>query len=545
MHGTTPQSQGPWIRRTTGAPAGATLPAALRAAVQAVLRAALSRGLGVLAGTLGALLAVALCTACERGRSLVDDTSDPTGPRGTLGYEPPPPAGGATAPTEPDTVYATAAINQPGFTIPANFLGLSFEAWDATDQARLKDPVLPKFLKNLGPGILRYGGSTADQQCWNPTTRTVCPAGGPTLINSDFTNIAAFSRATGWPVIYTVNLVGLIPDTAAAEVQALVAAGGNSLLAVSIGNEPDQYVTQGLRSSGWGYADFQNEWESYANAINARASNVKFSGFDGCCALGTSWLNAFVGAEDSRLVIAGHHLYPTFNGAAPGTTYYPSIPNLLSQFTENRVISDVQQLYHADGGRLPLRITESNSVGGSGLAGVSNVYASSLWAVAHMFTLAENGAVGINFHGSFSGGNYEPVSGGSGSYVAHPLYYAMLLFHDAAQGQTIPVSVTTHRNVMVHSALASDGTLRVVAINNEANTNVQVRITPGRTFRSAGTLRLTGPSLDATSGVTYAGTAVGSDGTWTPGTYSPVYTTGGVYAVSVPASSIAVVTLVP
>ena len=153
--------------------------------------------------------------------------------------------------------------------------------------------------------------------------------------------------------------------------------------------------------------------------------------------------------------------------------------------------------------------------------------------------------VGINFHGSFSGGNYEAVSGGNGSYVAHPLYYAMLLFHNAAQGQTIPVSVATHSNVMVHAALGPDGTLRVVAINNEAATNVQVRITPGRTFRSAGTLRLAGPSLDATSGVTYAGASVGSDGSWVPGTYAPVYTTGSVYAVSVPASSIAVVTLVP
>ncbi len=545
MLGTTPQSQGPWIRRTTGAP----LPAAARTVFQAVVRAgvqaARSRGLGALAGTLAALLAVVLCTACERGRSLVDDTSDPTAPRGTLGYEPPPPSGGAAAPTEADTVYATPAINQPGFTIPANFLGLSFEAWDATDQARLKDPVLPKFLKNLGPGILRYGGATADQQCWNPTTRTTCPAAGPTLINSDFANVFAFSRATGWPVIYTVNLVGLLPDTAAAEVQALAAAGGNSLLAVSIGNEPDQYVTQGLRSSGWGYTQFQTEWESYANAITARASSVKFSGLDGCCAAGTSWMSTFVGAEESRLVIAGEHIYPTFNGASPGTTYYPSIPNLLSQYTDNRVMSDVQQLYQGVGGRLPLRITESNSVGGSGLAGVSDVYATSLWAVAHMFTLAENGAVGVNFHGSFSGGNYEAVSGGGGSYVAHPLYYAMLLFHNAAQGQTIPVTVTTHSNVMVHAALAADGTLRVVAINNEASTGVQVRIAPGRTFRSAGTLRMTGPSLDATSGVTYAGATVGSDGTWTPGTYSPVYTSGGVYAVSVPPSSIAVVTLVP
>jgi hypothetical protein len=523
MHGTTPQSRRPRNRRTTRA----GFPGA--------------RAVSVIA----AVLAVTLLTACERGRSLVGDSTDPTSPRGAVGYEPPPPAGGATAPTEPDTVYATPALNLPGFTIPANFLGLSFEAWDATDNARLTDPVLPQFLKNLGGGILRYGGATADQQCWNPTTRTACPAAGPTLINSDFSNIFAFSHATGWPVIYTVNLVGLQPDTAAAEVQALAAAGGSSLLAVAIGNEPDQYVTEGLRASGWGYTQYQGEWESYANAITARSATVKFSGLDGCCALGTGWMNPFVGAEDARMVLAGEHIYPTFNGATPGTTYYPSIPNLLSQYTDNRVMSDVQQLYQGVGGRLPLRITESNSVGGSGLAGVSNVYASSLWAVAHMFVLAENGAVGVNFHGSFAGGNYEAVSGGNGSYVAHPLYYAMLLFHNAAQGQTIPVSVATHSNVMVHAALGSDGTLRVVAINNEVSTNVQVRIAPGRTFRSAGTLRLTGPSLDATSGVTYAGAAVGSDGSWVPGTYSPVYTTGSVYAVSVPASSIAVVTLVP
>ena len=139
---------------------------------------------------------------------------------------------------------------------------------------------------------------------------------------------------------------------------------------------------------------------------------------------------------------------------------------------------------------------------------MSNVYASSLWAVEHMFVLAENGAVGINFHGTFNGGNYEAISGSSGNYVAHPLYYAMLVFHNAAQGQTIPTVVHSHRNVDVHATLASDGTLRVTAINNEASTAVQVRIEPGRTFRSAGTLRLIGPALDATSGMTFAGNEV-------------------------------------
>ena len=498
---------------------------------------------GVSAGA-GLAVTLVLCTACVRGKSLVDPPDAASG-TGAEGYHPPPPVGGTTAPTEIDTVVAVPALTAPGFTIPANFLGLSFEAWDVTDQARLTDPVLPRFITNLGAGILRYGGSTADQQCWNPTVRTTCPFGGPTITNADLANIFAFSRATGWPVIYTVNLVNLMPDTAAAEVHAIKAAGGSALLAVEIGNEPDQYVAQGLRSGGWGYTQFQNEWESYAGPIATRTPGVQFDGLDGCCATGAGWLGGFVGAEDARLVLATHHIYPTFNGAASGTPYYPSIANLLDPFTADRVTSDVQQLYQAVAGRLPLRITESNSVGGSGLAGVSDVYASSLWAVDHMYTLAENGAVGVNFHGSFGGGNYEAVSGGSGSYTAHPLYYAMLLFHTAAQGQTVPVAVTARRNVAVHATVGTDGTLRVTAINNEPMTNVQVRIAPGRSYRSAGTLRLTGPSLSATSGITFAGSAVSANGAWTPGAYAPVYSAQGVYAVSVPAASVAVVTLTP
>ena len=44
---------------------------------------------------MGDALAVTLLTGCLRGRSLVDDSTDATAPRGTLGYQPPPPAGGA------------------------------------------------------------------------------------------------------------------------------------------------------------------------------------------------------------------------------------------------------------------------------------------------------------------------------------------------------------------------------------------------------------------------------------------------------------------
>lgn len=436
-------------------------------------------------------------------------------------------------------------LGQPGFTIAPNFLGLSFEIWDAINDPRLADPVLEQFLVNLGPGVLRFGGITSDQHWWNPTTRVVRSDGAPVITDADFATLFAFSRAVNWPVVYTVNLANDNPDTAAAEVHALAAAAGQSLLAVAIGNEPDQYVSDGFRSSSWDWTQMQSQWVSYADAIQTRTSGVRFVGLDGCCVTALDWLPSFISGQSSRLVLGTHHIYPEWNGAAAGTNYFPSITNLLDSTTTARVTGDVVELYQAMGGQVPLRITESNSVASGGAAGVSNVFAASLWGVEHMFTLAEHGAVGVNFHGSLSGGNYQPLDGTPGSYTARPLYYAMLAFHTAAQGQTVPVTVTTHKNVTIHATVASDGTLRITAINREPSTPVQVRVSPGRAYTHAGTVRLTGPSLSATSGITFAGSGVSSTGIWTPKSQEAVYTLSGVYAISVPAASAAVLTLGP
>jgi hypothetical protein len=506
-----------------------------------------------------AAIAIACLLAGMTAACFAAATSDTTGPGGALGLKPPtpktpappapPPPTGSTPiapPTETDTVAVTAHPETPGYTIAPNFLGLSFEIWDAINNPRLADPVLEQFLVNLGPGVLRFGGNTADGHWWNPTTRVSRSDGAPVITNADFETLFAFSRAVGWPVIYTVNLVNLQPDTAAGEVHALAAAGGSSLLGVSIGNEPDHYVSDGLRPSGWGWSQLQTEWDSYATAIQARTSGVGFVGLDGCCAAALGWLPAFVSAESPRLVLGAHHIYPEWVGATPGTNYFPSIPDLLSSGTTSRVTGDAVELYQALGGKVPLRITETNSVASGGTSGVSNVFAATLWGMEHMYTLAEHGVVGVNFHGSLSGGIYQPLDGTPGNYTARPLYYAMLAFHNAAQGRTVPVAITEHTSVAVHATVGADGTLRVTAINRDPLTNVQVRINPGTgTYSHAGTLRLTAPSLSATSGVTFAGSGVSSTGVWTPGNQEPVYTKGGIYAVSVPAASIAIITLQP
>ena len=181
-----------------------------------------------------ACLLTVVTTAC-----FVSAASDTTGPSGAISFRPPPqppppPTNPTTpAPTESDTVLVTPNTGNPGYAIGPNFQGLSLEIWDAINNPRLADPALEQFLANLGPGVIRVGGITADEHWWNPTTRVARSDGAPVITNADFTTLFAFSRATKWPVIYTVNLANQQPDTAAAEVQALAAAGGSSLLGVT------------------------------------------------------------------------------------------------------------------------------------------------------------------------------------------------------------------------------------------------------------------------------------------------------------------------
>src|SRR5205085_686978 len=59
------------------------------------------------------------------------------------------------------------------------------------------------------------------------------------------------------------------------------------------------------------------------------------------------------------------------------------------------------QLNSAKAVGVPIRLDETNSAVGGGIAGVSDVYASALWALDYNLTLAQAGFAGLNFHGGF------------------------------------------------------------------------------------------------------------------------------------------------
>jgi hypothetical protein len=133
---------------------------------------------------------------------------------------------------------------------------------------------------------------------------------------------------------------------------------------------------------------------------------------------------------------------------------------------------------------------------------------------------------------------------GETRYSAHPLYYAMLLFHDAGQGRRLPTKVTAAVNIVAHATLADDGQVRVILVNKDLTGPVVATIQVGSAFRAGSKRWLTAPQPTAKEGVTYDGAAVAADGRWQPGqlTEKELAVRDGQATVALPAASALVLT---
>jgi len=444
-----------------------------------------------------------------------------------------------------------------GAEVPADFLGLSFEtsALD-TGEFTAGHPVLATLLRALGPGGMRFGGNTLDQSAWAPTgpfagaTSTVSP--------TDLGQMFDFARLAGWRVILGLDLGHYDPDSAADEAAAAVRLGGVSLAAFEFGNEPDLYVRSyagALRSSAYSVSQYLREWQEYLRAVRRRAPSVPIVGpsIAGTPA-GVEMLRQVAEAEHAEIAFATAHHYPL--GAPitdPRSPAYASIPNLVSPTLRARETEEIGGWVRTvvETGQ-SLRLTETNSVFGGGKHGVSDTLAGALWTVDYLFRVAQLGVIGVNLHATpDSCGGYTPICAPTPAdaradrFHVQPNYYALLLFHRAARGRFVPTRVSDPR-VTAYTTQGGGGRTRITVTNFGAGT-VTVSIRPlGAGFGATGSLvRLLGPSLDATSGVTFTGAAVAPDGTWTPGAPEPVVFSDGVAEIHLPGASSAVLTLRP
>src|SRR3954462_6808810 len=218
-------------------------------------------------------------------------------------------------PRPPANVSFTVQIAADGPRVPADFLGLGFEVPVMADPS-LADPVLLRLLSNLGGGSLRFGGSSVENTVWSPDSAN--PAEGDyRLTPADVDRVFGLARQIGWRVTVAVGLARFDSAAAAAEAAYLARSGGDALLGVEIGNEPNLYPVQGLRSPAWTVDSFAAEFDAYAAAIQARAPGAPLAGPATWCTGGGGWFTHFLDQRRAALAFTSSHFYPMGRTAPP------------------------------------------------------------------------------------------------------------------------------------------------------------------------------------------------------------------------------------
>jgi len=396
---------------------------------------------------------------------------------------------------------------------------------------------------------LCFGGIGADYTYWAPSfwdrVKGIILFRNPRGVISppDLDRMFGFARAAGWRVILTLNLRAGIPEMGAEEAAYAATAGGGSVMAFQFGNEPDLYARNRTRDSGYNYDRYLEEFEVHRRALLDRLPGAVLAGPG--TASTVAWVDSFVEDNAGKIALATNHYYPLNAGAAdPADVRYAGIENMLSASMTKRTTDSMKRFARVPQSLgIPFRISETNSAyPGPGKEGVTDVFASSLWAADYLFSLAEAGLTGADFHGIFSPDYYSPITLEGDRYVAQPLYYGLLLFSHAAQGRLVPLDLKVSANVTAHATLAPDGRLLLTIINKEAGRPAIVQITADSRYTQASALRLVAPSLTARKGITFGGNPVAVDGTWSAGEVEVVQRDNAGFRIEVPAGSAAVVT---
>jgi hypothetical protein len=375
---------------------------------------------------------------------------------------------------------------------------------------------LVRLFRLLGPSLLRIGGNLVDMTTWNPAG-----AGGKAteVAPSDLRELAIFARATGWKIVYGINLKTNTPEAAAEEADVAARTLGKDLVAFEIGNEPNVYVKT--------WPEYEALFTRFADAIRAKVPGARFDGPGQ--ANSSSWAEDFARTQKDR----GAHILSTHVYIAKNTE--ANIPGMLASNSSGRLpnISAAMQKAWSANGIPQWRVTEANNYFHGGADGVSNVQAAALWSLDYLAGVAARQGSGVNFHGGTSTQfplHYSPIRyDGLDPVGVQAVYYGELLWKLAGPGAYHAATVSGADEVTAW------GIGNNVFVNNKSTAAVTATITLPEKAHHARAYLLTAPGLDSKE-ITIAGSAVEKNGKFVPRPGN-VKVTGTSTAVDVPANS--------
>ena len=406
--------------------------------------------------------------------------------------------------------------------LPASFAGLGYEKNEmSTPVLSAGNAGLVRLLTRLGPGVLHISGNSVDQCLWTPAG-----AGGVLAVTApaDVDRLAGLLAATGWQVVYGVNLASSTPELAAAEASYAAERLGSHLLALSLGNEPDKRAAA-VVAGGWSFAEYVERWTVFAAAITGSVPGIQLMGPE--TADNENWFADFAASAAAMpagtLAALSHHYYRG-DGLSAGATL-----TALLGYPDAQLTALLGVLATASGGAgLRFRITEANSFYNGGAPGISNAPASALWLLDDLFTTAWGGASGINLQGG-GASYYTPVADNYSRLTAvMPEYYGLYLFSQAGSGALLPLEITGNGwQLSAYAVRSGAGATCVVLVNREPSRTLAVALTG-----FAGVTAAAVSVLSAEGAPTMSGASFGVDGSFAPEADAEIAAVGGVLTVS-------------
>lgn len=456
-------------------------------------------------------------------------------PRATLASRTPPPATLASTTRPSATVVLDS--NAPTQRVPPSYLGFSTEYWAMPLWERhmsLFERVLSlERVPGYGPLLIRIGGDSTDHALFDLRNMTRLPSGVFELTPDWFSKVSTLVSDIDARTLLDLNLVTDLPQMAglwarAAETQL----PRGSIKGYEIGNEPDLYdplywsdilsplarilkiklFPHGLAPDAYVqlYKSYASVLANFAPGVPLVAPVIAYPVQD------LAWIARLLGAPHPRLGMVSAHMYP-YSACAPQLSpLYPTIPRLLSEGATagmaNALRPAIELAHHAG---YPFRLTELNSVTCGGLPGVSDTFATALWAPDALFELLRAGVDGVNIHVRVYAVNAAFALTDKG-LLARPLLYGLVLFTRTVGPDALRVGLRVHTassvDLKAWAVRVRGGTLHVLLINKSNHA-----VTVGVALPTSGLAtvqRLLAPSPAARSGITLDGQQLGRDGRW-------------------------------
>jgi hypothetical protein len=449
--------------------------------------------------------------------------------------------------------------------VPPSYFGLSTEYW-ALPLFERNMPVFERVLSLLhvpgnGPLVLRIGGDSADHSFWMPkkTTRRM-PAWAFAVTPGFLAQLRSVVERDPVKLIVDLNLVTDTPLTAATWARAAeTSLPRGSIVGFEVGNEPDLYTRSywlatiarsplearplPLELTPASYVD---DFYAYARVLGEGAPDVPLIGpAVAHPKLSLKWISTLIANERPELGAVSAHLYP-YSACVKhkSKSSYPTVARLLSWQATGALAKDVAgaaAVAHDAG--LKFRLTELNSVTCGGKAGVSNTFATALWAPDALFTLMRAGVDGVNLHVRASAIN-APFALTRQGLTPRPLLYGLVMFARTlgadARLMRLRMSHARSLNLSAWAVRVREGQLHVLLIDKSNRTvrfDLHLPATGPATVQ-----RLLAPSASSTTGETLDGQRLGPDGAWIGTRRIETITPGARgYVLTVPRRSAALV----